>query len=211
MDGIYADEDELVAALRNGDDAAFSWLLLTYDAALRRTARNFVATSAVADEVVQETWLGVIKGLDGFQQRSSLKTWIYQILLNTARTRGVRERRTIPFSATIDADGYEGVFPEDRFRPDGEEWGGWWANPARPWEPAERFDRAETMGRVRDAIASLPDSQRVVISLRDIDGWTSEEVCDLLDLKPVNQRVLLHRARAGVRAKLEPYLEVADR
>lgn len=209
MEGLY-DDDALVVALRKGDESAFGWLIDTYSASLHRVALNFVSSAAMADEVVQETWLGVIKGIDRFEQRSSLKTWIYRILTNIARTKGARESRSVPFSSVTMDDDYGGVFPEDRFRPDGEEWSGWWIDPAKPWQPADQFDRAETMRRVRDAIASLPPSQRIVISLRDIDGWCSDEVCGLLDITPVNQRVLLHRARAGVRAKLDPFLEAAD-
>jgi RNA polymerase sigma-70 factor (ECF subfamily) len=210
VDGGY-DDDALVDALRNGDDSAFGWLVDTYSASLHRVAMNFVTSPSLADDVVQETWLGVIKGIDGFEQRSSLKTWIYRILMNIARTRGSRERRTVPFSSVTTDDGFDGVFPDDRFRRDGEEWAGWWADPAAPWEPAEQFDRAETMRRVRDAIACLPPSQRIVISLRDVDGWCSEDVCSLLEITPVNQRVLLHRARAGVRVRLDPYFEAVER
>lgn len=209
VDGPY-DDEALVIALRKGDESAFSWLIDTYSASLHRLALNFVSSPTEADEVVQETWLGVVKGIDAFEQRSSVKTWIYRILMNRARTRGARESRTVPFSSVTTDDEYHGVLPEDRFRPSGEEWAGWWAHPARPWQPAEQFDRAETMRRVRDAIAGLPPSQRIVISLRDIDGWCSEEVCGALDISPVNQRVLLHRARAGVRAKLDPYFEAAE-
>lgn len=205
VESPFDSDDDLVAALRKGDETAFAWLLDTYGASLRRVALSFVPSPALADEVVQEAWLGVIKGLDRFEQRSSLKTWIYQIVMNIARTKGSRESRTIPFSSA--GDNYSGVFPEDRFRPEGEEWGGWWANPARPWEPADLLDRAETMRHICDAIAGLPATQRAVLSLRDIDGWTSEEVCNVLDISPTNQRVLLHRARVGVRAKLNPYLE----
>lgn len=210
----FADESVLLAALREGDEAAFAWLLDRYDGPLRRLARNFVAADAVADEVVQETWLGVIRGLDRFEGRSSLKTWIYRIMLNTARSRGVREKRTVPFSsAGHEADGDEPypVFPPERFRPKGEEWAGWWAAPPTRWEPADRFERKETVERIRRAMDGLPATQRIVMGLRDVDGWSSAEVCNVLGISQTNQRVLLHRARARVRAELDSYLTAADR
>lgn len=211
MRDSFDDDDQLVAALRRGDPAAFEWLLDTYSAPLRRLALTFVRTPALADEVVQETWLGVVKGIDGFEQRSSVKTWIFRILTNRARTKGSREHRMVPFSATETDDGDpSGVFPPEVYRSAGEEWGGWWAAPPGRWEPAEGFDRAETLRRVRDAIQLLPSSQRTVMSLRDIDGWSSDEVCAVLGITHVNQRVLLHRARAKVRAELNPYFESVD-
>jgi RNA polymerase sigma-70 factor (ECF subfamily) len=209
----YADEQQLLAALRMGDDEAFAWLLDEYDARLRRLARDFVSTEAVAEEVVQETWLGVIRGLGRFEGRSSLKTWIYQILINTARTRGVKEHRSLPFSSAATMgdgdDGWTGVFDPERFRTGGD-WAGWWADPPKPWQPDEQVERAAVLELVRDAIAMLPESQRIVISLRDLDGWTSNEVCNVLGISQTNQRVILHRARARVRAVLDPHLQVAD-
>jgi len=209
----YADDEQLVAALRRGDERAFAWVLDEYDARLRRLARTFVSTDAVADEVVQETWLGVVRGLTRFEGRSSLKTWIYQILMNTARTRAVKEQRSLPFSSVAGGEagdgGWVGAFDPERFRTSGE-WAGWWAVPPRPWEPDEQTERAEVLALVRDAINGLPGNQRVVMSLRDIDGWTSEEVCNVLGITQTNQRVILHRARARVRAALDPHLQVAD-
>lgn len=209
----YADDEQLVAALRSGDEAAFAWLLDVYDARLRRLARDFVSTDAVAQEVVQETWLGVIRGLPGFEGRSSLKTWIHQILMNTARTRGVKEHRSLPFSSAAGAaagdEPWEGVFGPERFRTTGE-WAGWWADPPKPWEPDEHAERAEVLGLVRDAINALPANQRIVMSLRDIDGWSSEEVCNVLGISQTNQRVILHRARARVRSALDPHLQATD-
>lgn len=213
MRTIYADEQQLVAALRDGDEQAFSWLLDEYDARLRRLARAFVSTDAVAEEVVQDTWLGVVRGLRGFEGRSSLKTWIYQILTNTARTRGVKEHRSLPFSSAGGVDGddrtWTGTFDPERFRTSGD-WAGWWADPPQPWQPDEQVERAVVLDLVRAAVAALPDNQRIVMSLRDLDGWSSDEVCNVLGITQTNQRVILHRARARVRAALDPHLQVAD-
>jgi RNA polymerase sigma-70 factor, ECF subfamily len=196
----YEDEASLVAGLRAGDEAAFGWLVDRHDAPLRRLARTFVATQAAADEVVQETWLAVIEGIARFERRSSLRTWITRILMNKARTRGVRDRRSIPFSST---------FPADRFLPpDHPDWPGHWATPPVSWDdlPPERLESQETLARVRKAIDTLPPLHRQVITLRDIDGWKPDEICTVLDLTPANQRVVLHRARAKVRSALEAYL-----
>lgn len=208
----YSDDDVLVAGLRSGDDGAFAWLLDRYDGRLRRLARTFVASAASADEVVQETWLAVIEGIDRFEQRSSLKTWVYRILVNKARTRGVREKRSVPFAAVVgDGDGLGPTFAADRFLPpDHPRWPGHWAVNPTAWEalPPERLEASETTDRIRAAIDDLPAMHRVVITCRDIEGWSSAEVCELLDLTPANQRVLLHRARAKVRNVLEDYLAV---
>jgi RNA polymerase sigma-70 factor (ECF subfamily) len=218
-DGIdFGDDATLVEGLQHGDEAAFGWLLDHYDVSLRRLARSFVPTDAVADEVVQEAWLGVIRGIGRFEGRSSLKTWLFQIVINIARTRGVKEHRTVPFASAVggnggrddDEDSYGGAFDPERFRPPGDEWPGGWLTPPQPWEPAERLARKETLDRVRSAIAALPPTQRVVISRRDIDGWPSADVCSVLDISQTNQRVLLHRARAAVRSALDPYLQTAD-
>jgi RNA polymerase sigma-70 factor (ECF subfamily) len=204
----YADDTVLVAALRAGDEAAFAWLLDRHDRPLRRFARTFVATSAAADEVAQETWLAVIEGIDRFEQRCSVTTWLYRILVNKARTRGVRDRRSVPFSALATADDGP-TFPADRFLPPGHpDWPGHWATAPAPWDdlPQERLESGETLARVRAAIDALPMPHRQVITLRDVQGWTSAEVCELLNLTAANQRVVLHRARARVRADLEAYL-----
>ncbi len=208
----FEDDRALVAALRAGDEDAFGWLVDRYSGPLRRVALNYVSTPSVADEVVQETWLAVITGVDRFEQRSSLKTWIYRILMNKARTRGVREHRTVPFS-TFDDDTVTSGFSPDRFRPaEDPEWPGHWSSPPRPWQeqPHERLQATETLAAVRDAIEQLPPNQRQVISLRDIDGWSSEEVCNVLGLSQTNQRVLLHRARAKVRAQLDSLLDPTE-
>jgi RNA polymerase sigma-70 factor (ECF subfamily) len=206
------DDPGLVHALRAGDEAAFAWLLDCYDAPLRRTALMYVPSRAVADEVVQETWLGVIKGIDRFEGRSSLKTWIFRILMNIARTKGVRETRAIPFAAARSAmsEGDEPAFDADRFRPASDpQYPFNWASFPFAWEhePAQRLDAAETLGVVREALTRLPDAQREVVTLRDLEGWTSSEVCNALDITETNQRVLLHRGRSKLRAALELYFE----
>lgn len=210
----YTDDGVLVAALRRGDESAFAWLLDQYHRPLRRTAITFVSSAATADEVVQDTWLAVIKGIDGFEGRSSLKTWIYRILMNIARTRGVRESRTVPFSsAAPDPDASsERAFAAARFRTGPSFGAGHWITPPDPWdeEPTDRLFAAETLDRVRAAIEQLPIRQRMVITMRDLDGLSSAEVCDLLALSEANQRVLLHRARARVRRSLEDYFRSAD-
>ncbi len=204
---MTASEEELVAALRAGDEAAFRSVVRDWHSSMLRVARIFTPSRAVAEEVVQETWLRVLGALDRFEGRSSLKTWVFRILVNTAKTRAQREGRTIPFSALQDAS----VIPEaavepERFLPDDDPYHpGGWAAPPRAL-PEERLLAAETRAVVGAAIDALPANQRAVISLRDIEGWSSDEVRNALDLSEVNQRVLLHRARARVRRALEEYL-----
>jgi len=191
------DESALVASLRAGDERAFMRLVEEYTPGMRRLALTFVRTPALADEVVQEAWLGVLKGLDRFEGRSSLKTWIYTIVANVARTRAVREARSVPFSslASADADDDETAVDPDRFVGDGH-----WARPIEPWR---RVIDAEARGVIDAAIAKLPPQQAQVIELRDIEGWSSEEVRNVLGLSETNQRVLLHRARSKVRAAIQ--------
>jgi len=201
-----AEDHELVEALRRGDEAAFAALVDMLGPSMLRVAQLYVRTRAVAEEVVQEAWLGVLKGLDRFEGRSSLKTWIFRILTNIAKTRGEREGRSVPFSslAAEETDG-PSVDPE-RFLAPGELLGGNWSSPPPPF-PEERLLAAETRARIEAAIAELPANQRAVITLRDVEGFGSEDVCNVLDLSETNQRVLLHRARSKVRAALEDYLE----
>jgi RNA polymerase sigma-70 factor (ECF subfamily) len=201
------EDRRLVRALRNGDESAFAELIDLYHGSMLRLARSYVSDRAVAEEVVQETWLGVIRGIDRFEGRSSLKTWIFRILTNTAKKRGARERRSVPFSALAGPDDEGGAVDADRFLPEGHLWAGHWAAPPASWgeAPEERLLAGEAREVIDAAIAALPESQRQVITLRDVDGWSSEEVCNVLDLSEVNQRVLLHRARARVRAALELY------
>jgi RNA polymerase sigma-70 factor, ECF subfamily len=197
------DDSELVEALRAGDRRAYEELVDRYAPALLRVASLFTPSRAIAEEVVQDTWVGVLRGIDSFQGRSSLKTWLFRILTNTAKTRGARERRTLPFSALAGAevDGADQVVDADRFDPDD----GHWSRPPGSW-PEDRLLAAETREVIRAAIDGLPPAQRAVISLRDVEGWSSDEVCDALGLTEVNQRVLLHRARSKVRAVLEDYV-----
>jgi RNA polymerase sigma-70 factor (ECF subfamily) len=199
----------LLGALRAGDEEAFVALVTRYHASLKRVARAYVSTEAVAEEVVQETWLAAIAGLDRFEQRASLKTWLFHILTNKAKTRGVREKRIVPFASLrpVDDAGGPAVAPE-RFQGDGEAWPGHWATPPRPWEdPERRLASLEARDRLRAAIGALPEVQQAVLTLRDVEGLDAEEVCTLLDLTAGNQRVILHRARARVRAALERYFE----
>jgi len=204
------DQDaHLLAALRAGDEAAFAALVTRYHASLKRVARAYVSTDAVAEEVVQETWLAAIAGLERFEQRASLKTWLFHILANKAKTRGVRERRSVPFASLAGA-GDEPAVPPERFQCDGDAWPGHWATPPRPWEdPERRLQSLEARERLRAAIGALPDVQQAVLTLRDVEGLEADEVCRLLDLSDGNQRVILHRARARVRTVLEAYFEEA--
>ena len=195
-------DSALLERLRRGDERAFMELVERYHAALVRLAQSFVPSRAVAEEVAQETWLGVLNGLDRFEGRSSLKTWIFRILVNRAKTRGERESRSVPFSALETAEGEPAVDP-DRFGADGG-----WVSPPRPWGggPVERLLAGEARGVIDAAIEKLPPAQRRVITLRDIEGLGADETRELLDLSDGNQRVLLHRARSKVRQALEEYL-----
>jgi RNA polymerase sigma-70 factor (ECF subfamily) len=203
-------DSELLARLRRGDELAFRTLVERYTGTMLRVARLHVRDRQAAEEVVQETWLAVVKGLERFEERSTLKTWLFRILTNRAKTRGEHEARTVPFSAlaAADASGDDPAVDPDRFRGPQDQYPGGWAAPPPRWEtlPQERLLSRETLQRVEDAIERLPPAQRAVIRLRDIDGWDSDEVCELLGLSHGNQRVLLHRARSKVRASLERYL-----
>jgi RNA polymerase sigma-70 factor (ECF subfamily) len=206
-----ADEQALVAALRQGDEATFEALLDRYHGAMVALALNYVRDRAVAEEVAQETWLAVLKGIDRFEGRSALKTWIFQILVNRAKTRGVREGRTVPLSAleNPDRDGREPAVAADRFLPATHaQWPGHWASAPQRWDldPEASLLSGELRGWIEEAIAALPESQRLIITLRDVQGWSPEEVCESLGITDGNQRVLLHRARARLRGLLEQHL-----
>jgi len=192
------EESALVDALRRGDEDAFARLVGEHHATLRRMARLYVANAAIADEVVQDTWLGVIRGIWAFEGRSSLKTWIFRILVNRARTRAVRESRSGPFTDTFSADteaeSEPSVSPES-YLPR--------SSPERSLLTKELRERLQTI------IETLPSNLQIVLWLRDVEGWSSEEVCNALMIQETNQRVLLHRARSRVRAALEPYFEGA--
>jgi len=204
---VEAAETELLDALRAGQEAAFEALVREYHASIVRVARIYVSNRATAEEVAQETWLAVLNGLDRFEGRSSLRTWIFRILTNIARTRAQRDARSVPFSAVGDPSG-EPVVDPDRFAPAGERWAGHWKSYPDRWDtlPEARLIGDETMERIQAAIDRLPPTQRQVITLRDVDGWSSEEVCSAMEISETNQRVLLHRARSKVRQALEAYL-----
>ncbi len=199
-------KDEL-AALRAGDEAAFLELVRRHHASMVRVAQIYVGSRAIAEEVAQEAWVGALTGLDRFEGRSSLKTWLFRIVTNVAKTRAVREGRTIPFSALRTPENVpESALEPERFRPpEDPRLPGHWATKPSEW-PEERLLAAETLAIVAAAIDALPGSQRAVITLRDVEGWSAEEVCNALDLTETNQRVLLHRARSKVRTALEEHL-----
>jgi RNA polymerase sigma-70 factor (ECF subfamily) len=178
-----------------------------YHAQMVRIALMYVKSRAVADEVVQEAWLGLLNGLDRFEGRSSLRTWLFRIVANIAKTRAVREARSVPFSSVFEPDGDEPAVDPGRFAPPGSPDAGGWTTPPAAWSatPEEIAVSAEAMGVIAAAIADLPPNQRVVVQMRDVDGFDADAVCDALDITPVNQRVLLHRGRARVRAALEDY------
>ncbi len=200
------EEAQLLSRLRRGDEAAFRGLVERHHGAMVRVAMGYVPSRAVAEEVVQETWLGVLRGLDRFEGRSSLKTWIFRILINRAKSRGVSESRCVALSC-LAGDGGPGVDPE-RFMSGDDPTAGAWAAEPRPFGDltSDGVLSAELAARIRDAIDALPPRQRQVVVLRDVEGWSSAEVCDTLGLTEANQRVLLHRSRCAVRARLEAYL-----
>ena len=207
---LSAEERELLEALRRGDEAAFVRLVETLHGSMLRLAMLHVGDRAVAEEVVQEAWLGVLQQLDRFEGRSSLKTWVLRIVSNRAKTRAVRERRTVPFSALAggDLEADEPAVEPDRFLPAGHRWAGHWASPPASWQevPEELLLSQETMAEVERAVATLPAAQRTVLVLRDVEGLSAAEACQLLGLTEGNQRVLLHRARSRVRAELGEYV-----
>jgi RNA polymerase sigma-70 factor (ECF subfamily) len=214
-DGVgIASEAALIDELRCGNEAAFVQLLDRYGNAMLRVAMMYVPSRAVAEEVVQETWLGVFQGIGRFEGRSSLKTWIFRILTNRAKTRGEREGRSVPFSALADAAEKQAEPAVDpaTFHPADHEDAGWWVSYPQNWSagPERRLLAQETCDQIRTAIAALPANQRTVISLRDIEGWAADEICQVLGISETNQRVLLHRARSKVRARLEQYLATAE-
>jgi RNA polymerase sigma-70 factor (ECF subfamily) len=196
------DDAAFVARLAAGEPAAFGALIDRFGGRLLRLALGFVNERSVAEEVVQDTWVAVVTGLKSFEGRSSFDTWVFRILCNRARTRGAREKRTVPFSS-LEVEG-EGVFESERFDAKGH-----WTSPPRRWDeedPEKLLLRREMLGVLGEAIARLPTTQRVVVTLRDIEGLESGEVCNILDITETNQRVLLHRARARLRAALEEAL-----
>jgi RNA polymerase sigma-70 factor (ECF subfamily) len=198
------DDSELVRRVRAGDRSAFAGLVRRHGGALLRFARPFVRESSAAEEVVQDTWMAVLEGLGGFEGRASFKTWLYRILANRARTRAVREGRSVPFSALAETESDEHAVDAERF-----DAGGMWRDPPWGWtdETPERLAlEAETRQVIEAAVQALPPAQRAVLVLRDEDGLETEEICNLLDLTVTNQRVLLHRARTRVRQALEAHM-----
>lgn len=204
-------DEVLVQRLRDGDEDAFALVLDTWSGSMLRLAMSFVSTKDSAQEAVQDTWLAVIKGIGDFEGRSSLKTWVYRILVNTAKARGTKESRTVPFTSLLPEE--EGpTVDAERFRGPGEPYAGHWAvgQKPHPWHiPEDHVLRGEVREVIAEAIDELPPRLRTVITLRDVAGYASEEVCSLLEISPGNQRVLLHRARALLRRKLETYLSGA--
>jgi RNA polymerase sigma-70 factor (ECF subfamily) len=205
---VSTEEMRLVDGLRAGDESAFVELMRMYGASMLRVAQLYVRSRAVAEDVVQETWLAVFKGIGRFEGRSSLKTWLFRILTNTAKTRAVREARSVPFSALGSEDDDGASVDPDRFLGPDERFPGHWSSPPSSWagEPEQRLVAAETLDVIKREIDKLPPAQALVITMRDIDGFSSEEVCNALDISETNQRVLLHRARTKVRRALEDYL-----
>ena len=204
------DDSDLVAALRTGDQQAFAAMIDAWSGSMLRMARLHVPTDSVAEEVVQETWLAVLTGLGRFRGESSLRTWVYRILLNQAKSRGARERRTVPFASLVDDDhaGDGPTVDPERFQGPGEQYPGGWRSFPAEWPEHSALSR-EVHAVVARALDSLPPRQRVVVAMRDLDGHTAEEVSELLSISAGNQRVLLHRGRAVVRAHLERYYDSA--
>ncbi len=205
--GASGDDLRVVAALRDGDEAAFTALVDMHGASMLRVAATWVRDRAVAEEVVQEAWVGLLGSLARFEGRASLKTWLFRILLNCARARARKERRSIAFSSLDGADEHGPTVDPARFRPAGEPSAFHWSSAPALWPqtPEERALAKETRACIRQAVAELPAAQRQVITLRDIVGMRADEVCNALEITDTNQRVLLHRARAKVRRALEVY------
>jgi RNA polymerase sigma-70 factor (ECF subfamily) len=206
---VLSDDQELVAALKRGDEAVFAALVDAWSPGLMRVARMYVRGRQVAEEVVQETWIAVLRGIDRFEGRSSLRTWVYRIAMNTAKTRAQREARSIPFSAAARAD--EPSVDPDRFlSADHRAAGGWALGPSEWPTPEEELLSGETREVIMRAIDELPESQRAVITMRDVEGLPSEEVAEILEITEGNQRVLLHRARSKVRRAIERHLGAVE-
>lgn len=197
-------DQELVMALRRGDERAFAELVDQYHSVMVRLALVYVHDRASAEDVAQEAWLGMLRGLDRFAGRASLKTWIFGILVNCARARSRRERRSVPFSDFPEDDDGPTVDP-DRFLPSGHRWAGHWSTPPAEW-PEDQMLAREIVGYLHEALERLPERQRAVVTLRDIEGWPPAEICALFGISSANERVLLHRGRAAIRRELGSYL-----
>lgn len=204
--GIDRDEAQILAALRDGHENTFRDLFAQSYPMMKRVAQAYVGSEAIAEEVVQDTWLAVVTGIGRFQGRSALATWMFSILTNQAKSHSVRERRALPFSAVVSSAEDQPAVDPDRFQGVDGDWPGHWATPPRPWQkPERRLLSLESRQRLREALAQLPERQRVIVALRDVEGLSADEVCDLMGLSPENQRVLLHRGRSRLRTALEEY------
>ncbi len=198
-------EDAIVSGLRAGDEAMFALLLSAWSSGLLRAARAYVSTRESAEDVVQETWLAVIRGINRFEGRSSLRTWVYRIMINTAKSHGVKDKRTVPMTDLTPENAGPTVDPA-RFRGPGDPYPGHWKEFPPQWPTVEtEVESRQMRDRIEEAIGRLPARQRIVITLRDVVSYSADEVCALLEISAANQRVLLHRARAAVRADLESY------
>lgn len=208
MDLARSPDSLLVAAIRCGDEEAFTEMVERFQPMMRRMARRYVRSDDAVGDVLQETWVAVLHGLDRFEGRSSLRTWVVSILLNVARSLAVRESRTVPTALAPPGDGASSGFAPGRFQGIGGECPGHWTTPPTPWDedPFTWASAQETYRLVSEAVAALPSTQRTVISLRDVEGWSGPEVAQALGISEGNQRVLLHRARAKVRVSLDRHL-----
>jgi RNA polymerase sigma-70 factor (ECF subfamily) len=201
--GTPFDSDaHLLDQVESGSEAAFSELVSRYHAAMIRLARSYVS-STLAEEAVQETWIAVLKGLQRFERRSTFKTWLFRVLINHALTLAAREARGGRGATGQQTD--ETLIESWHFYADDHSRAGQWLVPPRVWTPEEKILSNETLERIEREIEKLPVLQRQVIALRDVEGWTSREVCDLLTITEINQRVLLHRARTRLRSALAEF------
>ena len=202
-------DDALLDRCLNGDEAAFEVLVTRHGGTVLRMARRFSASPEIAEEVAQETWLAVLRGLERFERRSSFRTWLISIALNRARSRRDVEARTTPFSSLAGAEvaaGEHAVEPEHFLLGDDERWPRHWARPVRAWDPSTELLASESRDMLVTAIAALPPAQQAVVVMRDVRGLTPEETCAALGLTDGNQRVLLHRGRSRLRTALDEYL-----
>ena len=204
------DDDDLVERLRVGDERVFADLVDRYSPSMLAVARTHVASREIAEDVVQDTWLALLKGIDGFEGRSNIRTWLFRVLVNIAKTRGMREKRSTPVDMHVGLD-HSTVSP-DRFQSADSRWPDHWVRFPMPWldSPEHRLLSGEALELIRRELDRLPEQQRVVVSLRVVDGYDSDEVCALLDLTAANQRVLLHRGRARIREALAEYFVAAS-
>ena len=209
---LEGDQARLVETLRLGDEQAFAKLVRNWTPAMQRIASTYVRTPASVDDVVQETWVAVIRGLPNFRGEASLRTWAMSILSNIARKQGAKDSRSIPWSSLTTDDEQSPAEDLDRFRRPGERWAGHWtaAGAPSPWSPERLLLSEEIRNTLLVALESLPERQRMVVALRDVDGFTSSEVCDVLGVTAANQRVLLHRGRVQLRSALESFVEEID-